>query len=141
MATNKQLLAALGAVPLFEGLSRRHLKAIADLADVAAFMAGASLVKEGRPGESFFVILSGEAKVTVKGRRVHRAIPGDHFGEISLLDGGPRTASVVSETPMTVLMIERSDFQKVLRNDPTLAMHLLRSMARSIRRVDRSLAG
>ena len=141
MATNKQLLAVLAAVPLFEGLSRRQLKQIADLAEVASFMAGATLVKEGDAGDSFFVILTGEAKVRVRGRTVNRAIPGDHFGEISLLDGGPRTASVVSETPMTVLLIERLAFQKLLRKDPSLSMQLLKSMARLVRRVDRSLAG
>jgi CRP-like cAMP-binding protein len=141
MATNKQLLAALGAVPLFEGLSRRQLKQIADLAEIANYMAGATLVKEGEEGESFFVILSGEAKVKVKGRTVNRAIPGDHFGEISLLDGGVRTASVVSETPLTVLMIHRPAFQKLLKKDPSLSMQMLRSMARLVRRVDRSLAG
>jgi CRP/FNR family cyclic AMP-dependent transcriptional regulator len=141
MASSKQLTAALATVPLFEGLSRRQLKAVADVAEVASFMAGTSLVKEGEPGESFFVILTGEAKITVNGKTVHRAIPGDHFGEISLLDGGPRTASVVSETPMTVVMVERPAFTKLLRKDPALALQLLRSMARAIRRVDRSLAG
>lgn len=141
MATNKQLLAALAAVPLFDGLSRRQLKQIADLAEIANYMAGATLVKEGDDGDSFFVILSGEAKVQVKGRTVNRAIPGDHFGEISLLDGGVRTASVSSETPLTVLMIHRSAFQKLLRKDAALSMQLLRAMARLVRRVDRSLAG
>jgi cAMP-dependent protein kinase regulator len=141
MATNKQLLAVLAAVPLFEGLSRRQLKQIADLAEVASFMAGATLVKEGDAGDSFFVILTGEAKVRVKGRTVNRAIPGDHFGEISLLAGGPRTASIVSETPMTVLLIELTAIQKLLRKDPSLSMQLLKSMARLVRRVDRSLAG
>jgi cAMP-dependent protein kinase regulator len=141
MATNKQLLTALAAVPLFEGLSRRQLKQIADLAEIANYMAGATLVKEGEIGESFFVILSGEAKVKVRGRTVNRAIPGDHFGEISLLDGGVRTASVLSETPLTVLMIQRPAFQKLLKKDPSLSMQMLRSMARLVRRVDRSLAG
>jgi cAMP-dependent protein kinase regulator len=141
MATNKQLLTALAAVPLFEGLSRRQLKQIADLAEIANYMAGATLVKEGEVGESFFVILSGEAKVKVRGRTVNRAIPGDHFGEISLLDGGVRTASVLSETPLTVLMIQRPAFQKLLKKDPSLSMQMLRSMARLVRRVDRSLAG
>jgi CRP-like cAMP-binding protein len=141
MATNKQLLTALAAVPLFEGLSRRQLKQVADLAEIATYMAGATLVKEGEEGDSFFVILTGEAKVQVKGRTVNRAIPGDHFGEISLLDGGVRTASVVSETPLTVLLILRPAFQKLLKKDPSLSMQLLRSMARLVRRVDRSLAG
>ena len=69
-----------------------------------------------------------------------RTLPGDHFGEISLLDGGPRTASVVSETPMTMLVIDRKDFQKVLNDDPTVTIALMENLARMIRRVDRSLA-
>ena len=61
------------------------------------------MVKEGQAGDNFFVALTGQAKVTVKGRTVHRILPGDHFGEISLLDGGVRTATVTTETPMTLL--------------------------------------
>ena len=103
-------------------------------------MEGASIVKEGQPGDSFFVALTGQAKVTVKGRTVHRVLPGDHFGEISLLDGGERTASVVTETPMTLLMIGRKGFLKSLEDDPEVSISLLESLARMIRRVDRSLA-
>jgi CRP/FNR family transcriptional regulator, cyclic AMP receptor protein len=130
----------LAGVPLFEGLSKRQLKKIAALAEAANFMEGASVVKEGQPGESFFVALSGQAKVSVKGRTVHRILPGDHFGEISLLDGGERTATVTSETPMTLLIIQRKDFLHVVEADPDLAIALLECMARMIRRVDRSLA-
>ena len=130
----------LAPVPLFEGLSKRQLKQVADVAEVVDYMAGHSIVKEGDIGDSFFVVLVGQAKVTVKGRTVNRSLPGDHFGEISLLDGGPRTASVISETPMTMLMIERSSFLKVLIDDPQIAITLMESLARMIRRVDRSLA-
>jgi CRP/FNR family transcriptional regulator, cyclic AMP receptor protein len=130
----------LAGIPLFEGLSKRHLKKIASLAEVARYMEGASIVKEGQPGDSFFVALTGQAKVTVKGRTVHRVLPGDHFGEISLLDGGERTASVVTETPMTLLMIGRKGFLKSLEDDPEVSISLLESLARMIRRVDRSLA-
>ena len=97
---------ALAAVPLFEGLSKRQLKKVASVAEIVNYMGGHSIVKEGDEGESIFVVLAGQAKVTVKGRTVGRTLPGDHFGEISLLDGGPRTATVVSETPMTMLMID-----------------------------------
>jgi CRP/FNR family cyclic AMP-dependent transcriptional regulator len=130
----------LAGVPLFEGLSKRQLKKIAALAEAANFMEGASVVKEGQPGESFFVALSGQAKVGVKGRTVHRILPGDHFGEISLLDGGERTATVITETPMTLLIIQRKDFLHAVEADPDLAIALLECMARMIRRVDRSLA-
>ena len=130
----------LAGVPLFEGLSKRHLKKLGSLAEMADFMEGASVVKEGQPGESFFVAITGQAKVTVKGRTVHRILPGDHFGEISLIDGGDRTATVVTETPMTLLMIDRKPFLKMLADDPDVAVSLLEGLARMIRRVDRSLA-
>lgn len=131
---------ALASVPLFEGLTKRQLKRLAGSAEVVDYMAGASVVREGDDGDSFFVVLSGQAKVTVKGRTVNRTLPGDHFGEISLLDGGPRTASVVTETPVTMMMLERAQFRKAVKEDPALALALLESLARMIRRVDRSLA-
>lgn len=131
---------ALAAVPLFESLSRRQLKKVAGVAEVVSYMANHSIVREGDEGDSFFVVLAGQAKVTVKGRTVNRTLPGDHFGEISLLDGGPRTATVVSETPMTMLTISRKAFQKVLHDDPEVAIALMENLARMIRRVDRSLA-
>ncbi|MGH2629263.1 MAG: cyclic nucleotide-binding domain-containing protein [Actinomycetota bacterium] len=141
MAKPKQKLEpVLAAVPLFEGLSKRHLRKVAALAEMANFMEGAAIVKEGDPGDSFYVVLVGQAKITVKGRTVHRALPGDHFGEISLLDGGERTATVKAETPMTLLMIQRRNFLKALEQDPEVAISLQESLARTIRRVDRSLA-
>lgn len=135
-----KLEVALAGVPLFEGLSKRQLKRIASAAEVVNYMDGHSIVKQGDEGDSFFVVLAGQAKVVVNGRTVSRTLPGDHFGEISLLDGGPRTASVQSETPMTLLLITRAGFQKALKEDPELTIALMESLARMIRRVDRSLA-
>ncbi len=141
MASPKPKLdAALASVPLFEGLTKRQLKKVSEVAEVVDYMAGHSIVKEGDIGDSFFVVLVGQAKVTVNGRTVNRSLPGDHFGEISLLDGGPRTASVISETPMTMLMMERRNFLAVLNDDPQISIALMESLARMIRRVDRSLA-
>lgn len=129
----------LAAVPLFEGLTKKQLKQVAGLAEVVNYMEGHSVVREGDIGDSFFVALAGQAKVQVKGRTVHRVLPGDHFGEISLLDGGERTATVTTETPMTMLMISRDDFLKTLERDPAMAIALMESLARMLRRVDRSL--
>ena len=131
----------LAGVPLFQGLPAKHLRRIRDLAEPADYMAGASLVKQGSEGDSFFVILEGLAKVVVGKRTINRLMPGDYFGEISLLDGGERTASVVSETPLKVLMIERKRFLKLLDQEGPIAVALLEGMARAIRRTDRSLAG
>ena len=131
----------LAGVPLFAGLSTKHLRRIRDLAEPADYMAGVSLVKEGTEGDAFFVILEGLAKVVVGKRTVHRLMPGDYFGEISLLDGGVRTASVVSETPLKVLIIDRTRFLKLLESESAIALTLLESTARAIRRTDRPLAG
>ena len=131
----------LAGVPLFQGLSSKHLRRIRDLAEPADYMAGASLVKQGTEGDGFFVILEGLAKVVVGTRTINRLMPGDYFGEISLLDGGARTASVVSETPMKVLLIERSRFLKLLKEEGAIAVGLLEGLAMAIRRTDRSLAG
>lgn len=130
---------ALAAVPLFEGLSKRQLRQVAGLAEPARFMEGHSIVREGESGESFYVMLAGQAKVLIRGRTVSRLLPGDHFGEISLLDGGPRSASVVTETPVTLVMIERKSFLKLLQDDAELALGVMSSLARMIRRVDHSL--
>jgi CRP/FNR family transcriptional regulator, cyclic AMP receptor protein len=140
-ATKKQLTTVLGAVPLFGGLSSKQLRKVADLAEVARFMAGATLVKQGEIGDSFYVVLTGQAKVVASGRTVNRLLPGDHFGEISLLDGGPRTASVVAETEMTLVLVTQKDFLAMLATDPEITVCLLEGMARSVRRLDRSLAG
>jgi len=140
-ATTKQLTAVLGAVPLFEGLTKKQLRKVTDLADVGRFMAGARLVKQGDIGDSFYVVLTGQAKVLVSGRTVNRLLPGEHFGEISLLDGKPRTASVVAETEMTLVIITQKDFLGLLAKDPEITLSLLEGMARTVRRLDRSLAG
>ena len=140
-ATIKQLTTVLEAVPLFEGLTQKQLRKVADLADVARFMAGATLVKQGVVGDSFYVVLTGQAKVIANDRTVNRLLPGDHFGEISLLDGGPRSASVVAETEMTLVIITQKDFLAMLSKDPEITVCLLEGMARTVRRLDRSLAG
>lgn len=134
-------MTVLGAVPLFQDLSNKQLRKVVDLAEVARFMAGATLVKQGDIGDSFYVVLTGQAKVVANGRTINRMVPGDHFGEISLLDGGPRTASVMAETEMTLVIITQTGFLALLAKDPEITICLLEGMARTVRRLDRSLAG
>jgi CRP-like cAMP-binding protein len=135
-----KLDAVIAMVPLFESLSKRHLKKLAGLTSAVEFDAGDVVIQEGEPGDAFFVTVSGQAKVTSGGKTVHRLIPGDHFGEISLLDGGLRSASVVAETPLSLLRLPRASFLKLVKDDADLARALLASLARMVRRVDRSLA-
>jgi CRP/FNR family transcriptional regulator, cyclic AMP receptor protein len=133
---------ALAHVPLFEGLSPRHLKRLADLTQDERLMTGATIVKAGEPGDTFYVILEGEAKVVnASNRVVNRLQPGDSFGEISLLDGGPRTATVIAETPMRVATLERKGFLRTLEAEPAVAVKLLGDAARLLRRLTRPTAG
>jgi CRP/FNR family cyclic AMP-dependent transcriptional regulator len=133
---------ALARVPLFSGLSSRHVKRLADAMQEVRYMAGASVVKEGQEGDSFYVILQGEAMVVGSdGTAVNRLRPGDFFGEISLLDGGARTATVTTETPMTMLELKRAEFLRMVEDEPDVAVKLLSHTASLLRRAERSLAG
>jgi CRP-like cAMP-binding protein len=126
-------------VPLFTDLSPRHMKRVADLMEEQRYMDGATVVREGDIGGTFYVIREGEAKVVARsGRVLNRLRPGDFFGEISLLDGGPRTASVVSETPLTMLALTRTSFLRLVKEEPAVAVGLLTYAARLLRRLERS---
>ena len=131
---------ALATAQVFEGLSKRHLRQLVKVGTVSNRASGVAIVMQGQPGGAFFVILTGQAKVEVNGRTVNRALPGDFFGEISLLDGGPRSASVIAETPVTLFTLSRRAFVKAIEQEPSISIGIMRSMARSIRRADRSLA-
>ncbi|TMK60516.1 MAG: cyclic nucleotide-binding domain-containing protein [Actinobacteria bacterium] len=135
---NPKLEAVLGYVPMFHELSKREIRKVAALCDVGDYMAGASIVKQGEPGDAFYVVLKGQAKVSTNGRFIGRMIPGDHFGEIAVLDGGERTATVTSETPMTLVILRRKDLLKALRSDANLALHMMTELAKMIRRVSKS---
>lgn len=136
MATVK-LDAVLGYVPLFRGLTKRQLKHLASLCEVADYMADATIVKEGTDGDAFYVVLKGQAKVTSNKRFLARLVPGDHFGEIAALDGGPRSASVTSETPMTLAVMSRKSLMKALHDDPEIAFQLMAELARMFRRASK----
>ena len=127
----------LATVPLFVGFSKKHLRRLAAEADELSFEPRASVVEEGMLGETLFVVLSGRAKVTRRGRRVGEVLPGDFFGELSALDGGPRSATVTAETPMRVLRLFRHTLSDLLRDEPRLTLKLLDGIVRRIREVQR----
>ena len=133
---------ALAQVPLFSSLASRHQRRIADLTEEQRYMEGATVVREGDIGDTFYVILEGEAKVVSgAGRVVNRLRPGDFFGEISLLDGGPRTASVVADTPLTMLALPRKAFLRSVEQEPVVAVKLLAHAASMLRRIERPATG
>jgi CRP/FNR family transcriptional regulator, cyclic AMP receptor protein len=131
---------AIEKAPMFAGLSTRHLRALARAGWLRTYPAGADIIEQGRTESSFVVILEGEVKVTRGGRTVARGSAGDFFGEISLLDPGPRSATVTAETPAVCLDLAGQDFRRILREDSTLAVRLLTEMARRFREVQPPLA-
>lgn len=133
MATVK-LEAVLSYVPLFRGLTKRQLKHLASYCKVADYMADAVIVKEGTDGDAFYVVLKGQAAVRAGGTFLARLVPGDHFGEIAALDGGPRSASVTSETPVTLATMSRSSLLRALHDDPEISLKLMEELARMFRR-------
>src|SRR5689334_583856 len=118
----------LGDVPLFAGLSRRHLIRVADLATTRWVTRGSAIVKAGAPGESFFVILNGRAGVRAGGRRVGMQT-GDFFGEMSLIDGQPRSATVTAHTDVLVMVLPRSRFLKLVRSEPKVALAVMTALS------------
>jgi CRP/FNR family transcriptional regulator, cyclic AMP receptor protein len=129
----------LAQVPLFEGLSRRHLKQIAEHADEISFREREIIVEADQRGGTFFVIVEGEVRVVRGDRTIARAGPGEFFGEISLLDGGPRTASVIAETPVVAIRLFKGAFDKVVRGEPRVAGKILAVVARRLREAEKTV--
>lgn len=124
----------LGEVPLFAGVPARHIRKIASLGSVARFDAKAPIVNAGDPGEAFYVILSGRATVRRgRGRATAELGPGGYFGEMALIDGAPRSATVVAETETACLVLARKRFATILKNEPAVAVALLRTLAARVR--------
>jgi CRP-like cAMP-binding protein len=123
----------LSSVPLFSGLSRRALRRLAVATRPMSFHSSETIIREGAPGDAFFAILAGRAVVTQGARRLRRLGPGEFFGELALLDGEPRSASVVAETDLLSLRLSRPPFLEILRSDPAVAIAVLTEMARWVR--------
>jgi CRP/FNR family cyclic AMP-dependent transcriptional regulator len=130
----------LAQVPLFEGLSRRYLKQIAEHADVVSFRERETILEVDQPGGTFFVIVEGEVKVLRGNRVIARAGPGEFFGEISLLDGGPRTATVVAGSPVVAIRLFKRSFDKVVTQEPKVASKILAVVARRLREAERTIS-
>ncbi|MBA2387625.1 MAG: cyclic nucleotide-binding domain-containing protein [Acidimicrobiia bacterium] len=141
MPTRKQHLEHLRNVPLFAGLSKKELEKLARASDEVKMTAGSLVVDQGQTGREAFVLLDGTVTVKRNGRKVTTLGPGDVLGEMSLLDHGPRTATVVCDTDCTMLVLEQRHFIGVLDDLPGLGVKLLATMAGRIRDLDRKYYG
>src|SRR5262245_38269218 len=129
----------LQRVNLFESCSTRQLRSIARIADVQEVPAGEILARSGDPGERFFVIVDGSARIEVSPQKQNRIGPGAFFGEMSLLDGEPRSATVIADTAMRLLIISRRDFATLLREVPSLTQQMLVTLCQRVRSAERAL--
>jgi CRP-like cAMP-binding protein len=139
VGTRRPEIDLLARVPLFAGLPLSHLHRVAALTEDAEYHPGRLIVRKGDPAGALYVIVEGLAKV-VKGKIVTAQPeaelgPGDFFGELALLDGDGRAATVVAATPMRAIRIQRSAFLRLLRKEPGIALKILEGMAGRTRKI------
>ena len=123
----------LRKVPLFSSCDEKQLEFIASRVDEVDIPAGQTLTEKGRSGGDFFVILSGQAEVSRGSAPATTLGPGDYFGEIALLDNGPRTATVIAKSALRCLVLSPGQFQDVLYQDPAIAVKMLHVVVRRLR--------
>ena len=141
MASTKASLEHLRNVSLFASCSTKDLQRIAKAGDEISMAAGTLIVDQGQTGREAFIVLKGTVTVKRNGRKVASLSEGTVVGELSLLDHGPRTATVTCETDCTLLLITQRHFSAVLDDVPALSHKLLASLAGRIRDLDRQYYG
>jgi len=133
-------LALLQEIPLFRELSRKQLARIERLVDEVTIPAGSRLATAGERGAELVIIVEGRASVTVGRRRTVRLGPGDFFGEMSLVDGGPRSATVDAASDMRLLVIAGREFSKLLEAAPPIVVKIMRVLSCRVRDAEASLS-
>lgn len=126
----------LAAVPLLAGLSRRQRHRLLDAATVVRRDDGSEVAKEGAGALALHVVLEGTAVVTIGGREVRRLGPGDYFGEISLIDGKPRSATVTAAGSLTTLAVPHLAFSEMLDENPAAARDVLIQLCARLREAE-----
>ena len=119
---------ALRAVPLFADLADDELAQVAGVFKERRFAAGETIIQQGSGAAAFFVIASGEAKVLVDGEERRTLGPGDHFGEMALIDAGTRTATVIASGPVVCSGVTFWDFQPLVEENGVIGWKLLQSL-------------
>lgn len=131
--------AFLASVPIFHGLNKRQLNLIANRIVPRSFKRGEAIVTQGKGGAGLFTIISGRAEAVLETADGEKTVvntfgPANFFGEVSMLDDGPRTASVIASEDTECLVLPRPDFLAILRNDAEMATEIAMALARRLRR-------
>lgn len=133
MGTTKENVSRLAKVPLFSDCSQRDLQTVARVVREIPHKAGTVIAREGEPGIGLFILVDGTADVTIGGKKKITLVPGDFFGEIALLDGGPRTATVTANTDVQLLGLTEWVFRGLMQEHPSIALKTLQQMAGRLR--------
>ena len=136
-----QKVNSLRSIWLFSGCNKKELALLERACDEADAPAGTLICEEGHSGRDFYLILSGEARVEKGGAEVAILGAGSHFGELSLLDHQPRSASVIAVTPMKLMTLSAREFISVLEEIPSMAQRLLEAMSLRLREADERAFG
>lgn len=134
-----QKVELLRTVPLFSALSKKELDELAKRTDEITVPAGTDLAKQDAAGTQLFIVLDGTVAVRRNNRRVATLGEGEFVGEMALLDGGPRSASLHTTTDVTVLVMSRRDFSEALDLMPSVSRKLLAGLSQRLREADRKL--
>lgn len=126
----------LHRIPLFSGFDKRRLERLGMLADEVDVAAGKVLMRQGETGTDMMVLVRGRVAVERDGEQVNSLGPGDFFGEIALVDGGPRTATVTAAEPSTLLVITHRDFHSMMEEFPEVAGQVMNALANRVRTLD-----
>jgi CRP/FNR family cyclic AMP-dependent transcriptional regulator len=129
----------LGGVALFSPCAKHELRRIAGLVDEIEAPKGKTLAREGEYGAEFFVVVEGTAIATRRGRKLGTIGPGSFFGELALLDQGPRSATVTADTDMQLLVLTSRAFSSLLDDVPSVSRRILRGMAERLREAETAL--
>ncbi len=124
---------ALSKVPLFATLSKHELEFVASRADEVDAPVGKFLTTQGEPGDTFYVLLDGEARVDVDGDLRRNLVPGDFFGEISMLDRGLGTATITTTKPSRLLVMSHAQFRDAIKANDALLIKVLAAMGERLR--------
>ncbi len=119
-------------MPLFEHCGGRDIELIGQLADEVDVPAGKVLIRQGATAQEFFAVIQGSMRVDQNGRQIAKLGPGDFFGEIALVDGGPRTATVTAIEPSRLLVVGHREFHSLLEQNPGIQ---LQALAQRVRRL------
>lgn len=134
--TKDPKLDLISRVPLFSGCNAGDVEWIGRLADEVDIAADHVIFREGTTAHEFIIVVDGALRIERHGSVINRLGPGDFAGEIALVDGGPRTATVIADVPSRVLVIGHGEFHSLLARRPSIEIQVLQALAARIRHLE-----